>query len=783
MKTVPLPRRILSLAFCAIASARTVTSDFNDGWRFHLREETGAEMAGFPDKSWELVTLPHPARLEAKVTNRTDRQQWEGICWYRKSFVLPENAIGQVVLVRFEGAMNRASLFANGRKIAVNTDGYLPLVGDLSEFAKTPGTIDLAVRLDNASNPLTGPKPMAQLDFHLYRGIYRPAALIIKPPLHITDEILENRVASGGVFVTYPEVSTESATICTQVHVRNSGSTAARFSVVARLVAKDGQEPAQGNSSITTLAPGEDGTVVVPLEVSQPKLWSPRDPNLYQLDVGVMVGGKVVDLQRERIGIRRIGFTPGGILINGEKHFLRGVNRHQEYPYVGNAVPDNAQYRDAVKIKQAGFDYVRLSHYPQSPAFMAACDELGLVTMTAILGWQFNPGTPEFEANRIQAARELVRRDRNHPSVVMWEVSLNETKMSGDFIKRLGAAAHEEYPGEQMFTVGWVEGFDVKGAARQAGSTKEFANAVSPSIITEYGDWEYYAGNAGLNQDSWKDLKKEERNSRQLRGDGEVRLLQQATNFQEAHNENLGTRAAGDGLWVMFDYNRGYAEDLESSGPSDLFRLPKFSYYFYQSQRDPSEIIKTGTEQAGGAMAFIASYWTERSSLEVRVFSNCDEVELFLNNHSLGRKHPGKTAVSAKLRHPPFIFNLERFEHGELHAVGYLAGKKVAEHRVRTPGTAKAIALSVGTSGKPIGAGDLVFVYASILDENGTVVSEATVPVDFTVSGDAEILGENPSKAEAGIAPTLLKTGKGGGVVRIRARVEGMESSLELKLP
>ncbi|MEO5913942.1 MAG: glycoside hydrolase family 2 TIM barrel-domain containing protein [Luteolibacter sp.] len=784
MKYHLLAIRVLCLAISAIVPARAATSDFSGGWRFHLGDESGAEAAAFTDSTWEAVAFPHPARLEARVTNKTDRQQWEGICWYRKSFTLPVNAVGQVVLVRFEGAMNRASLFANGRKIAENTDGYLPLVGDLTEFAKTPGTINLAVRLDNASNPFTGPKPLDQLDFHLYHGIYRPATLIIKPPLHITDEILENKTASGGVFVTYPKVSADSATVSAQVHVRNSGSQAAAFSIVARLAGVDVKTAASKDSGSLTLAPGEDRVVIVPLEVRQPRLWSTKVPNLYQLDVGVMAGGKMIDSQRERIGIRRIGFTPGGILINGEKLFLRGVNRHQEYPYVGNAVPDNAQYRDAVKIKQAGFDYVRLSHYPQSPAFMAACDELGLVTMTAIMGWQFNPGTPEFESNRIQSARELIRRDRNHPSAVMWEVSLNETRMSGDFIKRLNTAGHEEYPGDQMFTAGWVKGFDVKGASRQAGSTKEFAKATFPAIVSEYGDWEYYAGNAGLNQDTWKDLKKDERNSRQLRGDGEVRLLQQASNFQESHNENLGTQAAGDGLWVMFDYNRGYAEDLESSGPVDLFRLPKFSRYFYQSQRDASEIITAGTEKIGGPMAFIASYWTEKSPLAVRVFSNADEVELFLNNRSLGRHRPEKTPTSDKLRHPPFIFNVDKFEPGELRAVAYQNGKGVAKHSVKTPRPAKAIALGVDASGKSAAAGgDLLFVYARIVDENGTVVPDATTPVEFSVSGDAKVLGDNPSNAEAGIAPILLKTGDKPGTVRIQARAGGLESSLELKIP
>lgn len=760
----------VSLAF-PLVSIGAEPSDFNDGWYFHLGDLPGAEAKSFPDTGWESAALPHTARIEALVTNHKEKQQWEGICWYRKTFTLPESAAGQTVWVRFEGAMNRATLFANGEKIAVNTDGYLPLVGDLTSLAKSSEPITLAVRLDNASSQETGPKPLATLDFHLYHGVYRTASLVVRPPLHITDEILENKPASGGVFVTYPQVSTSSATVNAQVHVRNRDSSAASFSVVTRLTDLAGEEIVKKETPVRSLAAGQEMEIQTTFDVLSPKLWSPRSPHLYHLETAIVSSGKIVDSKRERIGIRRIGFTPGGIMINGEKFFLRGVNRHQEYPFVGNAVPANAQFRDAYLIKQAGFDYVRLSHYPQSPAFMDACDELGLVTMTAIMGWQFNPATEPFYKNRVKATRELIRRDRNHPSAVMWEVSLNETEMTPDFIKRLIAAARDEYPGDQMLTAGWMKGFDVKGTARQHGSTEEFKNVRFPAIITEYGDWEYYAGNAGLNQDSWTDLKKEERNSRQQRGNGEVRLLQQATNFQESHNENLGTQAAGDGLWVMFDYNRGYAEDLEASGVADIFRLPKFSYYFYQSQRDASE--------RPGAMAFIASYWTENSPLDVRVFSNGDEVELYLNNKSLGRQKPDQNEISRNLRHPPFTFKIPAFQAGELKAIAYLGGKVVAEHRVKTPGAAHALKLNIDLSGKPLAAGgDLVFLRARILDENGTLVPDATRMVKFTVEGDASIIGENPIAAEAGIATVLLKTGVKRGPLQIKATSDTMNGEI-----
>lgn len=778
----------LVAALCLIAPGPLVhAQNLNEGWRFHLGDAPGAEVPEFSDADWKEVTLPHPARLEARVTDRADHQQWEGVCWYRKRLELPASTAGQTVWVRFEGAMNRARLYANGKLIAENTDGYLPLVGDLTDFARTPGPIELAVRLDNAFSPLTGPKPLDQLDFHLYHGLYRTARLFIKPPLHITDEILENKPASGGIFVTFPEVRAESATIDTRVHLRNRAATAAPFTLQARLTDLEGCEIKREVRTGLSLPADGDEAFQLSLVVDQPKLWSPRSPNLHLLEVSVLAAdGEVIDTRRERIGIRKVAFQPGAVLINDEPWFLRGVNRHQEYPHVGNAVPANAQYRDAFLIKNAGFDYVRLSHYPQSPDFMDACDELGLVTLPAVLAWQFNPGTEEFHANRVQAARELIRRDRNHASALFWEVSLNETKMAPGFVQRLVEAAREECPGDQLHTAGWVSGYDIKLTARQHGSTQEFAEADIPALVSEYGDWEYYAQNAGLNQEAWKDFEGPERTSRQTRADGEVRLLQQATNFQEAHNENLGTRAFGDGLWVMFDYNRGYAADLETSGVADAFRVPKHSYYFYQSQRDASDVLTTASgEKIGGPMVHIATAWTAESPTVVRVFSNAEEVELFRDGKSVGRQKPARGPMADHLRHPPFHFDLAPFTPGELRAVAYIGGKPVAEHRVRTPGEATALRLRVATDGRPPARyGDLLFIHAEQVDADGTIVPGPARPVTFSARGPGEIVGDRIVESTAGIASALLRTGPGDGPIVLRAEAPGLtaaEITLELR--
>ncbi len=749
-----------ALARCA-PSGRTAGAariDFNPDWRFHLGDAAGADAVAFDDAAWEPAMLPHTARIESLVTGEpgSDTYQWQGICWYRKRFSVSPESAGRKIFVRFEGAMNVVDVWLNGAFLGRHLGGWLPFGFDISEQTVAGAENVLAVRLDNRDNPVTGPKPLAQLDFNPYHGIYRNVHLVIKDPLYITDPILADRPASGGVFVTAPEVSPEAATVRVRVHVRNDRASAATFHVRAVLVGPDGRIAAESRSDDVQMASGDDRDVAQEVRVRAPALWSPRRPDLYSLHTEVVESGEAVDRETTRIGIRRIDISAEGIRINGERMFLRGTNRHQEYPYVGYALSDAAQFRDAKKIKDAGFDYVRLSHYGHAPAFMDACDELGLVVMNCIPGWQyFNRDDPAFTKVQYENCRRLLRRDRNHPCVILWEVSLNETAMPAEFIRTTHAIAHEEYPGDQCYTCGWTEGYDVFIQARQHGGCRDVRDR--PCVVSEYGDWEYYAQNAGLEQEAWADLTPDAANSRQLRWHGESALLQQATNFQEAHNDNRATIAFADGLWVMYDYNRGYAPDIESSGCMDLFRLPKFSHAFFRSQRDAAEGIR---QAESGAMVFIANYWMPDSATRVRVFSNCDEVALYLDGTLVERRGPDTDRLSTDLAHPPFTFDLDAFRPGTLEAIGYLGGRETARHVVRTPGAAERLRLRLDQSGRPFAADgkDVAFLYAELQDGNGTVVPSAWENVFFGVTGPVTLVGANPFSSDAGIASILVRT-------------------------
>jgi beta-galactosidase len=741
-----------------------VVSNFNHDWEFFRFDTAGQHrIDSVAPSAWEKISLPHTARIEPKIAN----DQWQGEAYYRKSFELPAAWAGRKVYLRFEGAMNKAEVWLNNAHVLTHQGGYLPFIVDLSA-ARFGQRNAIVVQIDNRDNPVTGPKPLKSLDFNMYGGIYRDVSLIAKHPLHITDAIQANRVAGGGIFISYPDVSAERAQVRIKTHIKNDAPETLRFSVQQTLFFGD-SEIATGSSELIELESGGDIENIQTLGIVNPALWSPQQPNLHRLETTIIRNGKTVDREETRIGIRRIDISKDGFSINGKKLFLRGVNRHQEYPYVGYALSNNANYRDAVKIKSAGFDYVRLSHYPHAPAFMDAADELGIVLLDAIPGWQYFNPEPAFQQQVLQTCRDMIRRDRNHPSVIAWECSLNETKMPPDFVERLHAIVHAEYPGDQAYSAGWLEhGYDIYLQARQH-RLDDYKAPGKPYIVSEYGDWEYYALNAGLVQDGWGDLLPAERSSRQLLSDGEARLLQQASNIQEAHNDNFNTAAFADGYWAMFDYSRGYADDLEASGTMSIDRLPKYSYYFFQSQRDPEEVSDL---YASGPMVYIANQWSPGSATDVRVFSNCAEIELFLNDASQGRQRPDAGPATQNLAHPPFTFRLEKFTPGKLEAMCLSDNKALTHHVVFTRGKPERIDLAVDISNKPPQAGvnDLLFVYARIVDKNGTVVPVTGEEIAFEVTGDALIVNPGKIVTEAGIATALLKIGNSPGTLTLLVR-------------
>lgn len=748
-------------AFNAVYATRTL---FNDNWTF-MRE----------GEQEEIVSLPHTTRLEPLTVN----DQWQGISYYRKQFDIANYSKDKVYLIEFEAAMNKVKIWVNGQLAKTDQGGYLPTVFDATPYLQAKNN-EIKVELDNRDNAVTGPKPLAFLDFNMYGGLYRNAWIIEKNKMHISHASLVNEVAGGGIFITFPKVGKELSTVKVKTHIVNQNKRKAKIEVVHSIL-KDGEVIAKSMSKASVA--GNKATYdTQSIDLTNPSLWSPSNPSLYTLETRLLSNGTCIDSESTHFGVREFTFVDNQVHINGEKTYLRGVNRHQEYPFVGYALSDNAQYRDAYKIKQAGFDFVRLSHYPHSPAFMHACDELGLVVLDAVLGWQYYPNEagkkffPDlneqtrlaFDQHLLDQARRLVRRDRNHACVLAWEVSLNETQMPIEFMEMMHKTVKEEYPEGNAFTCGWKpEVYDIYLQARQhrLGHPEEITFE-KPYIVSEYGDWEYYSSDAGLNQHNLDKSKRYEMSSRQARAYGEKRLLQQAYNLQEAYNDNMNIPATGDGYWVMYDYNRGYHNDIEYSGIMDIFRLPKFAERFYASQRDMTA--------AEDCVINIANFWTAESPTDVIVYSNAEKVSLYLNDSLIARQTPDKNINTINLPHAPFTFKVGKFEPGFLRATASSNGKKVGSDIVRTPGELKRLKIWMDESNRPAEAGcnDVLFVYIAGVDAKGTIVPNFTEQIKLQLPEGVELMNTEAIVAELGIATALVRIGNKSGEFIIKASSE-----------
>jgi beta-galactosidase len=728
---------------------------FNSDWEFLRADIKGSRIF----QAWEKVTLPHTARLESKVVV----SQFQGDCVYRKSFTchLKKN---EKAFLYFEGVMMTATVYLNGTRMTTHEGGYLPFTVDLTS-ALTHGKNVIEVRVNNEDNPQIPPgKPLKDLDFNYYGGIYRNVKLIKTNEIHITDAVHENIPASGGIFVNFNSFQASTAKAKVLVHVKNESKNPANIRVETTIT--DGKGFSNRSISNTQELLGHTSLQIESnVSVAHAEIWSPSHPFLYHMTVRVYKDNKLVDEQNQKVGIRFFELKEDGFYLNNEKYFLSGTNRHQEYPYIGYALSDEANWRDAVLIKNAGFNFVRLSHYPQSEAFLDACDELGLIVMNSLPGWQFM-GDSTFQANVKQNLRDMVRRDRNRTCVLFWENSLNETWMEKPFMAELNQILDQEFPFYSI-SASWIDdaSYDLFIPARQHGKAPDYwnhyRNGAKHILIAEYGDWEYYAQNAGFQQKSFSDLKEEERTSRQLRSDGEKRLLQQTTNFQEASNSNRkGATTIGEANWLMFDYNRGYSPDLESSGIADIFRIPKFSYDFYKSQISPRDFSRD-SRLAPPNNIEIASYWSPDSPLDVTVFSNAEEVKLYLNDSLIGRQTPTVNELSDHLSQAPFVFHVDAFEAGTLMAVAFDDGKEVGLDRVSTATNPDGMDMEVDFMGIPIASDhmDVFFARVKILDHE-SLVSTAQNEVTFEIikGKNVELIGENPVKAEAGIASILVRT-------------------------
>lgn len=366
--------------FFALPETGREVYNMNPAWRFYKGPVEGAERNDFDDRSWRLVSLPDG--MEYLPTEASGCINYQGEVWYRKHFTPDEAWRGRRQFLHFEAIMGKSKVWLNGVLLQSHYGGYLPVIVDITPYLKYGQDNVIAVWADNSDAPAYPPgKEQAMLDFAYFGGIYRDCWLVVHNPVFITDPNYEDEKASGGLFVSYDRVSEQSAVVHIDTHIRNASNRIFRGRVVWQLYDHDDKLIFDLEKTLS-LAAGKAHQVSGQSQVLQPRLWSPDSPHLYKLHVYVQdTNGKTVDGYYRRIGIRSIEFKgEDGFWLNGKPYPepLIGANRHQDFAVIGNALSNSLHWRDAKKLRDAGLRVIRNAHYPQDPAFMDACDELGL---------------------------------------------------------------------------------------------------------------------------------------------------------------------------------------------------------------------------------------------------------------------------------------------------------------------------------------------------------------------------------------------------------------------
>jgi hypothetical protein len=500
-----------------------------------------------------------------------------GYGWYRKHFNVPAARSGRRVNLEFDGVFQVAEVFANGRRIGEHKGGYTGFTFDLTDAIKTGDNV-VAVRVNNVWDPQLAPRGGE----HTFSGgIYRDARLVVTAPVH---------VAWYGTFVTTPQVSKESGTVNVKTEVVNDSGAVKSVRLKTSVLDTKGKTVAQMESTQSIAAGATNVFDQTSAPVPNPKLWSPENPNLYSVKTEVLDGGKPVDDYTSPLGFRWFKFTADqGFFLNGGHYYFKGANVHQDHAGWGDAVADSGFFRDVKLVKDAGFDFIRGSHYPHAPAFAAACDQVGILFWSENCFWgtagsrspwgaSAYPTNPDdeagFEASVKASLRDMIRINRNHPSIIVWSMDNEVFFSSGpvmpkvrNLLKELVAYSHELDP-TRPAGIGGCQRGDIDKLGDVAGyngdGARLFPDPGIPNVVTEYGST--MVDRPGKYEPGWGDLPGTPGANRNLVG-----------------SWRLPWRS-GEVIWCAFDHGSIAGRRFGGMGMVDYFRLPKRQWYWYRNE-------------------------------------------------------------------------------------------------------------------------------------------------------------------------------------------------------
>lgn len=704
--------------------------NFNSGWLFRRQAHGGGALGSFdrnatlgtevepeflrateiayPDAAWEQVFLPHT--WNAQDGSDEIAGYFRGLGWYRKHFVLAEDQRGKRIFLEFEGVNQVSEFWLNGQRIGEHKGGYTSFEFEVTGYAQfgSAGNV-LAVKVNNVYDKNIAPTIKTDLTF--YGGIYRDVWLRVTEPLYLRS-----------AYWRTPAVSAASAEVAVYATVGNPTHHSGSFKILCEILDADRKVVASESSDVSANVLHQAELTQQKLRVANPQLWSPDSPYLYRIRTSLVEGQRVSDATEIPLGFRWFSFDPDkGFFLNGQRLQLQGTTWHQSYPGLGDALPNSRHFADMLNIKEMGCNLFRTSHYPHDPAVIEACDRLGLLVLEELFVGEEVENTQEYFDIQAKTAVEMIERDRNNPSVILWGLSgeVDDPEKSVDVVRKI-LLKYRELDPSRLVTMhdpraeGVKEVLDVVGlyGTFERDERDHQKNPSRKYLIEEYSAAEIGRGIYGMGPGS-EDLGCSEHE----------KFLNQV---------NLRPWIAGSILWHQLDYDGEEYDDVVPHvlpfGMADSWRIPKDVYYFYQSQWSKQQ------------MAHICGHWTfpgeEGKRKSVKVYSNCEQVELKLNGKSLGVKADGQREG---LEHPARVWEIP-YEVGKLEAVGRSGSKTIVDTR-KTCGPQAGIVLHSDVD--HVVSADresLAYITASIVDKDGTVDPHAFNTVAFTSYGPGELL-------------------------------------------
>jgi beta-galactosidase len=738
----------------------------NRNWRYHPAKVEGSQAQDFDDSKFERIVIPH-TNVQLPWHN-FDEKEYKFISTYRRRFKFPKGAAGKRVFVDFEGVMTASSVWINGVSLGEYKGGFTPFSFELTPHLRQEAENVLVVQVDSTERADIPPFGY-EIDYLTFGGLYREVALRVVPATYIDN-----------IFAHPKDVLSANRSLDVDLFLGGQSGPASRLSVEVEL--RDGDVVvAKGSKALEPAAAPEVSASLDPYTAAPPystietttdparhtvslthlgniRLWDIDNPHLYTVYVRLLHAGQAIDEDTRRIGFREAVFTDHGFSLNGKIVKLRGLDRHQTFPFAGQAMPARVQRQDAkILRKNLHCNIVRTSHYPQSRHFLDCCDEIGLLVLEEIPGWQ-HIGEEAWKQVAIDNVGRMIRRDWNHPAIILWGVRINESKDDHDFYVRTNALAHAL---DNTRPTGGIRNFAESEFLEDVYTVNDFGFPLRKPNHPRYLNTEF-VGHTFPTKTT----------------DDNERQREHTLRHARIHNQLANDPQYAGGIgWCAFDYNThasfGSGDRICYHGVTDIFREAKPAAGFYKSQCDPEEEVvlepafhwARGDESVGFTRAVICS--------------NCDHLKLFTRADSLegnpwkllAEVDPDRTEFS-HLKYPPFILDVSKFRAGwgDLRIDGYLEGKQVISKSLSGRGIDSKFALLPDDRRLMADGADTTRVVLRVTDEFGAVRTYADDPVTFTLEGPGRLIGDNPFSLVGGTGAVWIRAGEQAGTVRLTAK-------------